>query len=154
MVWIARQITIPHQMRRRSLPRKEMSLPSSRVSLETSPPKLLELRVMLLRWAKVVVSWMKRSLVRPPIILKTPEQINCLSPCLDEQTKFAIIGKFNLTSVLTHYKETNIAGDCSEALSFYLSFHFSLVLFCHILLNLFTKLSLFVIFLIFHDKYL
>ena len=71
-----------------------------------------------------------------------------------EQTKFAIIGKFNLTSVLTHYKETNIAGDCSEALSFYLSFHFSLVLFCHILLNLFTKLSLFVIFLIFHDKYL
>ena len=41
--------------------------PSS-VSLETTPPRLAVLSVMLLRWARVVVSWMKRSLVSTPII--------------------------------------------------------------------------------------
>ena len=43
----------------------------ARVSLSISPPSDISavLRVMLLRWARVVVSWMKRSLVRTPIMV-------------------------------------------------------------------------------------
>ena len=40
----------------------------SRVALDTSPPKFAALSVMLLRWARVVVNCMNRSLVNTPIM--------------------------------------------------------------------------------------
>ena len=46
---------------------------TSDVHTGLSPPSDISevLRVMLLRWARVVVSWMKRSLVRTPIMIQS-----------------------------------------------------------------------------------
>ena len=45
----------------------------ARVLLSISPPSDISevLSVMLLRWARVVVSWMKRSLVNTPIMIQS-----------------------------------------------------------------------------------
>ena len=65
---------------RQSLDIDQCLLPA-RVSLSISPPSDISavLRVMLLRWARVVVNWMKRSLVRTPIIVTSlPSRWNSL----------------------------------------------------------------------------